>query len=131
MRRQVSGHVVPPGLDRAGYVELVCGEMLTACASLARWADVVCEPAGPHAFTEDEARTILLAGRHAGLNLRVHGSQLSAAPAVQLAVELGAASVRPYTHLNSGDLDALAGGTRVAAPLPGAEFSTRSPYPDA
>jgi len=73
-------HVVPPGAQRAAYIELVTGEMLTACAPEARWIDVFCEPASPHAFDGDEARTVLEAGRDAGLGLRVHGNQLSAGP---------------------------------------------------
>jgi imidazolonepropionase len=35
------------------------------------------------------------------------------------------------THLSAADVDALAGGSTVATLLPGVEFSTRSPYPDA
>ena len=50
---------------------------------------------------------------------------------MQLAVELGAASVDHCTYLTDADVDALAGGDTVATLLPGVEFSTRSPYPDA
>ena len=73
------------------------------------------------------------AGRDAGLGLRVHGNQLSAGPGVRLAVELGAASVDHCTFLTDADVEALVGaaGTTVATLLPGVEFSTRSPYPDA
>jgi imidazolonepropionase len=131
----LGAHVVPPDAreDRAGYLDLVCGEMLRACAPHARWVDVFCEPASPHAFTEPEARRVLLAGRAAGLGLRVHGNQLSAGPGVRLAVELEAASVDHCTFLTEDDVDALvaAAGTTVATLLPGVEFSTRSPYPDA
>jgi imidazolonepropionase len=127
----LGAHVVPPGADRADYVDLVSGEMLAACAPHARWVDVFCEPASPHAFDADEARAVLLAGRAAGLGLRVHGNQLAPGPGVQLAVELGAASVDHCTHLAGADVDALAGGDTVATLLPGVEFSTRSPYPDA
>lgn len=131
----LGAHVVPPEAagDRTAYLDLVTGPMLAACAPLARWVDVFCEPASPHAFTEDEARRVLLAGRDAGLGLRVHGNQLSAGPGVRLAVELGAASVDHCTFLTAEDGDALAGaaGTTVATLLPGVEFSTRSPYPDA
>ena len=76
---------------------------------------------------------MLLAGRAAGLGLRVHGNQLGHGPGVQLAVELGAASVDHCTYLSDADVDALAGAadTTVATLLPGVEFSTRSPYPDA
>jgi imidazolonepropionase len=105
--------------------------MLAACAPHARWVDVFCEPGSAHAFDGDEARAVLTAGRAAGLDLRVHANQLTPGPGVQLAVELGAASADHCTHLTGADVDALAGGTTVATLLPGVEFSTRSPYPDA
>lgn len=129
----LGAHVVPAeyATDRAGYVDLVTGPMLAAAAPLARWVDVFCEPASPHAFTEDEARTVLLAGREAGLGLRVHGNQLTPGPGVCLAVELGAASVDHCTYLSDADVEALAGSETTATLLPGVEFSTRSPYPDA
>jgi imidazolonepropionase len=119
--------------DRAAYLDLVTGPMLAAAAPHARWVDVFCEPHSPHAFTEDESRAVLLAGRDAGLGLRVHGNQLGPGPGVRLAVELGAASVDHCTHLEPADVDALvdAADTTVATLLPGVEFSTRSPYPDA
>ncbi len=129
----LGAHVVPP--EYAGrpdeYVALVTGPMLAACAPHARWVDVFCEPASTHAFDADQARAVLEAGRAAGLSLRVHANQLSAGPGVRLAVELGAASADHCTHLSADDVDALAGGTTVATLLPGVEFSTRSPYPDA
>nr|WP_211177515.1 imidazolonepropionase [Pseudonocardia acidicola] len=127
----LGAHVVPAGAARGDYVDLVTGEMLRACAPHARWIDVFCEPASPHAFDGEEARTVLEAGRAAGLGLRVHGNQLAAGPGVGLAVELGAASVDHCTHLTDADVEALAGGTTVATLLPGVEFCTRSPYPDA
>jgi imidazolonepropionase len=116
---------------REDYVALVTGPMLAACAPFARWIDVFCEPASAHAFDGDEARAVLEAGRARGLQPRVHANQLSAGPGVRLAVELGAASVDHCTHLTDADVDALADGSTVATLLPGAEFSTRSPYPDA
>jgi len=129
----LGAHVVPA--EYAGrpdeYVALVTGPMLAACAPHARWVDVFCEPASAHAFDGDQARTVLEAGRDAGLGVRVHANQLSAGPGVRLAVELGAASADHCTHLSADDVDALAGGTTVATLLPGVEFSTRSPYPDA
>jgi imidazolonepropionase len=131
----LGAHVVPAehAGDRSGYLDLVVGPMLTAAIPYARWIDVFCEPHSPHAFDEDEARRVLNAGAAAGLGLRVHGNQLGPGPGVRLAVELEAASVDHCTHLTQADLDALvdAAGTTVATLLPGVEFSTRSPYPDA
>jgi imidazolonepropionase len=129
----LGAHVVPPEYadDRAAYVDLVTGPMLAACAPHARWVDVFCEPAAPTAFDEDEARTVLLAGLAAGLEGRVHANQLSAGPGVRLACELGLASADHCTHLTEADVEALRDAGTVATLLPGVEFSTRSPYPDA
>jgi imidazolonepropionase len=127
----LGAHVVPPGIDRRDYVDLVTGPMLEACAPLARWVDVFCEPGSPHAFDGDESREVLLAGIAAGLAPRVHGNQLGPGPGVRLAVEVDAASVDHCTHLTDADVTALADGRTVATLLPGVEFSTRSPYPDA
>jgi imidazolonepropionase len=138
----LGAHVVPAEYadDPWKYVALVTGPMLAAARPHARWIDVFCERG---AFDEDQSRTILAAGQAAGLGLRVHGNQLGPGPGVRLAVEMGAASVDHCTHLDDADVDALAstaidcmcgdGGhsTTVATLLPGAEFSTRSPYPDA
>jgi imidazolonepropionase len=138
----LGAHVVPGEYadDPWKYVALVCGPMLAAARPYAKWIDVFCERG---AFDEDQSRTILAAGKAAGLGLRLHGNQLGPGPGVQLAVEMGAASVDHCTHLTDADIDALtsttidwmsAGGSEtatVATLLPGAEFSTRSPYPDA
>ena len=127
----LGAHVVPPEFDGdvPGYVELVCGEMLAACAPQARWVDVFCERG---AFGADEARSVLRAGESAGLQARVHANQLGPGPGIQVAVEAEAASADHCTFLTDADVDALAasGGT-VATLLPGVEFSTRQPYPDA
>jgi imidazolonepropionase len=131
----LGAHVVPAeyAQDRAAYLELVTGPMLEAAAPYARWIDVFCEPHSSHAFDADEAHHILKAGAAAGLGLRVHGNQLGPGPGVQLAVELGAASVDHCTFLDDADVEALAAAaeTTVATLLPGVEFCTRSPYPDA
>jgi imidazolonepropionase len=127
----LGAHVVPPefGGDAARYVDLVCGDMLAACAPSAKWVDVFCEEG---AFGADEARAVLAAGEAAGLQPRIHANQLGPGPGVQVAVEAGAAAADHCTFLSDADVDALAasGGT-VATLLPGVEFSTRSPYPDA
>jgi imidazolonepropionase len=136
----LGAHVVPPeyAADRAAYVALVTGPMLDAVVpqsgpALAESIDVFCEPHSAHAFDADESRAVLEAGRARGLRLRVHGNQLGHGPGVRLACELGAASVDHCTYLDEADVEALvaARGTTVATLLPGVEFSTRSPYPDA
>src|SRR5580692_6260834 len=87
----LGAHVVPPEFDAdpAGYVDLVCGPMLDACAPHAKWVDVFCERG---AFGADEATAVLSAGRARGLIPRVHANQLGTGPGVQVAVRAGAAS---------------------------------------
>jgi imidazolonepropionase len=126
----LGAHVVPPEFepDPGGYVDLVCGAMLDACAPHAKWVDVFCERG---AFGRDEAAAVLAAGAAAGLQPRVHANQLGTGPGVQLAVQAGAASADHCTYLDDADVDALASSATVATLLPGVEFSTRHPYPDA
>ena len=126
----LGAHVVPAEYAgrREAYVELVAGPMLAACAPHARWVDVFCDQG---AFDADETRHVLAAGMAAGLLPRLHGNQLRHGPGVQVAVEVGAASVDHCTYLQPADVAALAGSQTVATLLPGAEFSTRAPYPDA
>ncbi len=164
----LGAHVVPA--EYAGradeYLDLVCGDMLAACAPHARWVDVFCETG---AFTPEQSRRVLEAGAAAGLGVRVHANQLGPGEGVRLAVGLGAAAVDHCTYLTDADVAALAGswarpspppgssaapppgssaasptggsvspdtsaprgGGTVATLLPGVEFSTRQPYPDA
>ena len=75
-REVTAGDHVPRRARRAGRgaepatttSRLVAGPMLAACAPHARWVDVFCEPASPHAFDADEARAVLdrRPGRRAG-----------------------------------------------------------------
>jgi len=126
----LGAHVVPEEFSgRADdYVNLVCGEMLDSCAPYAKWIDVFCELG---AFDYDQAKAILLAGIESNLQPRIHANQLSAGRGVELAVELDCASADHLSHLTDKDIDLLANSGTVATLLPGAEFSTRSPYPDA
>jgi imidazolonepropionase len=126
----LGAHVVPPECadDPDGYVDLVCGAMLDACAPLAGWCDVFCDRG---AFDGSQARRVLQAGRDRGMGLRVHANQLEHGPGAQLAAELGAASADHLNHLRSEDREALAAADVVATLLPVADLSTRSPWPDA
>jgi imidazolonepropionase len=126
----LGAHVVPAEFAESpgDYVDLVCGPMLAVCAPHCRWADVFCERG---AFGADEARAVLTAAMARGLLPRIHASQLGPGPGIRLAVELGAASADHCTFLTDADVAALASSRTVATLLPGAEFSTRQPYPDA
>jgi imidazolonepropionase len=126
----LGAHVVPQEYadNPDSYVDLVCGQMLSAAKPYAKWIDVFCERG---AFDADQARQILTAGKAAGLLPRIHANQLHSGNGIQVAVECDAASADHCTHLTERDIELLAGSNTVATLLPGAEFSTRSPYPDA
>ena len=110
------------------YVDLVTGPMLAAAAPHARWIDVFCEEG---AFDADQARAILAAGTDSGLRGRLHANQLTYGEGVRLACELGLVAVDHCTNLSDLDVESLRDSGTIATLLPGVEFSTRQPYPDA
>lgn len=125
----LGAHVVAPEFaDRPDeYVELVAGEMLTACAPYSKWIDVFCDRG---AFSVAQTKKILQAGINAGLAPRVHLNQLEQGDGIQMAVELDCASADHLTYLTDNDINLLAGSNTVAGLVPACDFSTRSPqYP--
>ena len=126
----LGAHVVPAEFKNTpdDYVAMVCGPMLEAAAQYSKWIDVFCDRG---AFNPAQTRQILKAGIAKGLLPRLHANQLEPGEGIKVGVELGAASVDHISHFDSSDIDALAGSNTVATFLPGAEFSTRSKYPDA
>ncbi|AIT61222.1 imidazolonepropionase [Corynebacterium doosanense] len=120
----LGAHLVPPGADAEEYTELVVGPMLESVRPHVQWIDVFCERG---AFTEEQSRRVLEAGKAAGLGVRVHGNQLGEGPGVQLAVDLGAASVDHVNFLSDEDVAVLAGSDTVATVLPACDLSTRMP----
>jgi imidazolonepropionase len=126
----LGAHVVPAEYKNApeDYVAMVCGPMLDAVAPHSKWIDVFCDRG---AFSPDQTRQILKAGIAKGLLPRLHANQLEPGEGIKVGVELGAASVDHISHFDGSDIAALAKSNTVATFLPGAEFSTRSKYPDA
>ena len=126
----LGAHVVPSEYKGKAdeYVDLICEQMITQVKAHAKWIDVFCDKG---AFTTDQARKILNAGVAAGLKPRLHANQLEQGDGIALGVEVGAASVDHISHFNNEDIELLKKGKTVATFLPGAEFSTRSKYPDA
>ena len=127
----LGAHVIPAEYAdrRDDYVELVCGAMLDACSAAqpvdrrvlrARRLHRGREPAHPR-------------GGHRARAPRLASTATSwvRAKACRSRSALGAASVDHCTYLDDADVAALAGSDTVATLLPGVEFSTRQPYPDA
>ena len=107
--------------DRAGYVRLVCEEMLprVAARGLAKFCDVFCEK---HVFTPDETRTICRRATELGLGIKLHADELAGTGGAELAVELGAVSADHLMAVSDAGIAALAGSSTVAVLLPGTSF---------
>ena len=118
----LAAHVIPGEYanNSDGYVDLIINEIIPA--SMAKWIDVFCDEG---AFSPEQTRAILLAGKSAGMLPRIHANQLSRTTAVSLAIELGAASADHLSASTDADIEALAASKTVATLLPGAEFSTQ------
>jgi imidazolonepropionase len=117
----MGAHDVPPEYRgrRAEYVELVVDEMIPQAAPLAEWCDVFCDTGF---FTRDEARSILEAGRRAGLKPRIHADELAASGGSEVAAAVGARSADHLVHVTPDGIAALARAGVVATLLPTASF---------
>jgi imidazolonepropionase len=127
----MGAHVIAPEyLDASDdYVDLVCGDMLEACAAHSSWIDVFCDRG---AFTTEQSERILRAGIASGLKPRIHLNQLEQGDGLDMAVALDCASADHLTFLSDADISKLSSSNTVAGLVPAADFSTRAPnYPRA
>jgi imidazolonepropionase len=122
----LGAHAVPAeyrnkanGAER--YINLLTGTLIPEIGEdrLAEFCDVFCDRG---AFTVEQSKRILQAGRQWGLSPRLHAEQLTRTGATQLAVQLGAASCDHLEHVNRADIRALAKSNTVATLLPGCDF---------
>ncbi len=115
----LAAHALPPEYcdDRSSYIHLVVDELIPAVvtAGLAEACDVFVENG---AFTVDEGRRVLLAGRAVRLAAHVHADQLSASGGALLAAEVGALSADHLEHVTPAGIRALADASVVAVSLP-------------
>ncbi len=109
---------------RARYVDEVSAAMIPRVAELklARFVDVFVDQ---HAFSLDEARRVLEAGRRHGLGLKIHADQLAGGGAAELAAEMRAVSAEHLEHASERGLVAMAAAGTVAVLLPAAAVFLR------
>jgi imidazolonepropionase len=103
------------------YVEEVIRRLIPSVAQqkLAEFIDCFCDRG---AFSVEDCRRVLDAGRKFGLIPRIHAEQLARTGAARLGIELGAASADHLDQLSASDVHALAQSNVVATLLPGANF---------
>jgi len=115
----LAAHSVPSEYRerREAYLALVIDRIIPAAAreQLARCCDVFVEQT---AFTVDEARRVLLAGRAAGLAPKLHADQLTSGGGAELAAEVAALSADHLEGVSDSGIRALAQAGVVAVSLP-------------
>ncbi len=138
----MAAHAVPPEFAGQGdaYVELVIEELLPAALAWYEasgfkadgrpmFVDVFCEH---HAFSLEQARRVLEAGRAAGLPLKAHVDQFTELGGLALALEFGATSVDHLDVTGADGVRALASSAAVGVVIPTASFNLGSArYADA
>jgi imidazolonepropionase len=118
-------HNVPPGVDRAAFVDSWVRGVGRA-RGRAHAVDIYCDQG---AFTLDEARRILGAGRDAGLAVRGHAGQFADIGAAGLIAELGGLSADHLEQVSDEQARAMAAAGTIATLLPGACVQLRLPPP--
>lgn len=122
----LGAHALPPEFAgrREAYVDLVCDEMIPRAAAegLADAVDAFCEGI---AFTPDECRRVLRAGKAHGMTGRLHADQLSDLGGAALAAGEGAASADHLEHTSEAGARAMAEAGTAAVLLPGAAYFLR------
>ena len=114
----LAAHTVPPEFRdrREAYIRLVVDRLIPRAAGLgARFCDVFVEE---NAFSLEEARAVLTAGKAAGLRAKLHADQLRAGGGAELAAELGAVSADHLEHASEAGIQAMAAAGVVAVSLP-------------
>jgi imidazolonepropionase len=122
----LGAHVVPAefrgkagGVER--YIKLIEENLLPHIGEgrLAEFCDVFCDRG---AFSVEQSKRVLQAGRQWGLAPRLHAEQLSRTGAARLAILLRAASCDHLEQVNKSDIQALGKSETVATLLPGCDF---------
>ncbi len=122
----LGAHVVPDeyrgkanGAER--YIQLIEQNLLPGIGEkrLAEFCDVFCDRG---AFSVEQSKRVLQAGRQWGLAPRIHAEQLSRTGAARLAILMRAASCDHLENVNKSDIQALGKSDTVATLLPGCDF---------
>ncbi|MRN51631.1 imidazolonepropionase [Paenibacillus monticola] len=119
----MGAHAVPAEFkgNTEGFVRTVIEEMIPAVAreELAEFCDVFCEEG---AFTVEQSREILVAGKKWGLKPKIHADEIVPYGGAELAAELGAVSADHLLHASEEGIKLMAENGVIAVLLPGTAF---------
>jgi len=125
-RTFLGAHALPEefAADRAGYLDLVCEEIIPVIAreKLADAVDAFCDTI---AFSPAETERVFAAAARHGLRVKLHAEQLSDCGGAALAAKYGALSADHLEHLGEEGIGALARAGSVAVLLPVAFYFLR------
>lgn len=126
----LAAHVLPPEYEgkRGEYLAMVREEMIprVVAGGLADAVDAFCEDI---AFSAEECREVLQAGKNAGLGIHLHADQLSDGGGAALAAGLGALTADHLEYASRKGVEAMARAGTVAVLLPGAFYFIRETRP--
>jgi imidazolonepropionase len=125
----LGAHALPPEFaeDRAGYIKLICEEMMPqiAAENLADAVDGFCETI---AFSPDEIVRVFTAAVAHGLAVKLHADQLSNLAGAALAARFSALSADHLEYTDAAGVAAMAAAGTVAVMLPGAFYTLRETH---
>jgi imidazolonepropionase len=127
----LGAHTIPPEFqeNRGSYIQLLTDDIIPRVGEekLATFCDVFVEES---AFTVDEARQILDAGKRYGLRPKVHADQLSSCGGAELAAEIGAISADHLEKVSDQGIRMMADAGVIAVTLPFASLYTQESFLD-
>jgi len=123
----LGAHAFPAGVPREAYIKDIIDQMIPAVSKkkLAQACDVFIDRGY---FTAQEAREILAAAEKHGLQIKIHGDELSNTESAALAADLKALSVDHLLCVSETGIKKLAHSETVAVLLPGTAFYLKASY---
>jgi imidazolonepropionase len=123
----LGANAIPPEFanNPEDFVNLIINEMIPKVAEKghAEFCDVLCERG---AFSLDQSRRILVAGKNSGLKPKVHADEMSLWGGAELAASIGAVSADNVLFSSDEGIKAMAEKGVVATLLPASAFSLLS-----
>lgn len=127
----LGAHAIPVEYrsNRQDYIDLLINDILPVVAKeqLADYIDVFCEAV---AFSVEETRRIIQAGKKYGLKAKIHTNQFNSMGGIELCIEENAISVDHLEVMNSTEINNLANSDVIGTMLPSAPFFLSDPYPE-
>jgi imidazolonepropionase len=115
----LGAHTIPKDQQASEYIQTVITEMLPKTKDLARFCDVFCEKG---AFTINQSRKILDAGKQYGLTPKIHADEIVNTGGAALAAEVGAISADHLLMSSETGLRAMAQNGVIGVLLPATPF---------